>query len=121
MLFGVMRRGIPRPDEDIFRGTVKSSKKGKKPDFVIRGVIKDAKTGEPIEGAKVSDHEYGPEPRKGATANPDGRYEYVTCREEHNIVAKASGYRPQYKTLITKPFSKKKEEVMNFELVPEGD
>jgi len=94
---------------------------GNQPSFVIKGVVRDAGTGKPIAGAKVSDYEYGPEPRKGATTDSDGKYSYETWYEEHCIVAEAPGYKPQRETLITKFLGKEKEKVMDFALERESD
>jgi outer membrane lipoprotein-sorting protein len=65
--------------------------------FVVRGVVTDAMTGEPIAGAKVSDDGYGPKPYKSAVTDADGGYHYLTWPEEHRIKAEASGYKPQHK------------------------
>ena len=67
------------------------------PQFVVRGTVTDAVTGEPIANAKVSDDGYGPQPYKGATTDSEGRYEYFTWPEEHRIKAEASGYKTQHK------------------------
>jgi len=67
------------------------------PSFVVRGTVTDAATGEAIEGAKVSDDGYGPEPYKGAVTDTEGRYRYQTWPEEHGIKAWAPGYKPQRK------------------------
>jgi len=91
------------------------------PDFVIKGVVKDAATGKPIARAKVSDDKYGQEPRRGATTDSDGKYKYTTWYEEHTILAQAPGYNPQCKTLITKFLGKEKEEIIDFALVREDD
>jgi outer membrane lipoprotein-sorting protein len=67
------------------------------PDFVISGTVTDAATGEPVTGARVEDDGYGSEPYRGAVTDTQGKYQYNTWAEEHNIVAKAPGYKPQRK------------------------
>jgi len=94
------------------------SDKNMQPTFVLKGTVRDATTGKPITGAKVSDGRYGPEPRKGAITDSDGNYSYLTWYEEHNIEAQAPGYETQRKTLMTKLFRQESEKVMDFELVP---
>ena len=84
--------------------------------LVVRGVVTDAATGEPIAGAKVSDDGYGPKPHKGATADSAGRYRYVTWGEEHFIVAVAPGYRSQRKGMTMSFLQMEKETVVDFVL-----
>lgn len=98
---------------------VASEMSKKQPDFTIKGVVKDAKSGKPIEGAKVSDGEYGPEPRKSATTDSEGNYSYATWYEEHFIFAEAPGYKTQRIILTTELRRKVNEAEFNFELVPE--
>ena len=99
------------------------------PNFVIRGTVSDARTGQPIAGAKVSDDGYGPKAswdtiragscmQWGGITDSKGNYSYLTWGEHHCIVAKASGYKSQLKTLFEGHFvlHKKSEEVMNFAL-----
>jgi hypothetical protein len=86
------------------------------PGLVVSGVVKDAATGKPIEGAKVSDDKYGSEPYKSATTDTEGKYSYKTWPEEHNIIAQAPGYKPQQKMLKTDMLQKDKETVIVFEL-----
>lgn len=69
------------------------------PEFIVTGTVTDAATGQPIAGARVSDDGYGPEPYRGAVTDSQGRYSYTTWAEEHSIVAKAAGYKPQRKGL----------------------
>lgn len=90
----------------------------KEPNFVIKGIVKDAQTGKPIEGAKISDGEYGPEPHKGATTDAKGQYSYKTWYEEHFIVAEAPNYKVQKHLLTTSITGKEEEAVINFELTP---
>ena len=86
------------------------------PNCTIKGTVRDAVTGQPIAGAKVSDGDYG---NKGATTDSDGKYSYLTCYEEHSIVAEAPGYKTQGRTLMTKIFGVESEKTMDFALVPE--
>jgi beta-lactamase regulating signal transducer with metallopeptidase domain len=89
------------------------------PGFTLKGTVKDAITGRPIAGARVSDGKYGSEPHKGATTDADGKYSYLTWYEEHNIIAQAPGYKTQRQTLMTKFLGEEKEKVMDFALAPE--
>ena len=57
------------------------------PQLVVTGVVTDAATGQPIEGAKVSDDGYGPKPYRGTVTGPSGTYVYVTWNEEHGVIA----------------------------------
>jgi len=110
------------PDESLFgveppEGYVVATPDEAQPEFVVTGTVTDAATGEPIAGAKVSDDGYGPEPYRGAVTDSQGGYRYATWAEEHTIVAKAPGYKPQRKGLTglfhTEPG---KEAIMNFAL-----
>ena len=89
------------------------------PQFVVAGVVTDAATGQPIEGAKVSDDGYGSKPYRGAVTGPSGTYLYFTSAEEHLVIARAPGYRPQRQTPVTDFFQTEREKVINFELQPE--
>ena len=89
------------------------------PGLVLSGTVTDAVTGEPIAGARVSDDGYGPKPYRGAVTDATGRYQYKTWCEEHNVVARAPGYRPQREAMFTSLFQTEKEKVMDFELSPE--
>jgi hypothetical protein len=93
--------------------------KSKEPSLVIRGVIKAATTGQPIEGAQVSDDGYGPQPYKGAVTDAAGTYRFVTWPEEHNVVAKAPGYKPQRRTIDAGLLQAEKEIVFDFSLEAE--
>ncbi len=90
--------------------------KSKEPSLVITGIVKDAVTGHPIEGAKVSDDGYGPQPYKGAVTDAAGKYRYVTWAEEHSVVAKAPGYKPQRRTIDAGLLQTEKEIVIDFSL-----
>jgi len=91
------------------------------PSLTIRGVVIDAKTGEPIEGVKVSDGDYGEEPRKGTITDAEGNYAYKTWYEEHFIVAEMDGYKTKRRLLATKVVGKETEMVMDFELEQKMD
>ena len=93
--------------------------RGAQPNLIVTGTVTDAETGQPIEGAKVSDNQYGPVPYKGAVTDSDGKYHYITWAEEHNIIAEAPGYKSLQKTLITSFFETEKDKVLNFKLEPE--
>ncbi len=89
------------------------------PRLVVSGVVTDLETGKPIEGARVADDNYGPEPRKGAITDSEGKYSYTTWDEEHNVVARAVGYKPKQKLLTTNPLRTNKGDALNFELSPQ--
>ena len=97
-----------------------ASEEDKEPKFVVTGTVTDATTGQPIEGAKVTDDGYGPEPYKGAITDSEGKYSYLTWPEEHRIKAEAPGYKPQRKG-ITGLFhvESEDEKVIDFALEPE--
>ncbi len=92
-------------DESLFsveppEGYLASTSEGdEEPEFVITGTVTDTATGQPIEGARVSDDGYGPEPYKGAITDSEGKYSYRTWPEEHRIKAEAPGYKSQRKGL----------------------
>ena len=96
----------------IFTDACKSSQ----PNLVVTGTVTDAKTGQPIVGATVSDDGYGPKPYKGAITDSSGKYRYFTWAEEHTVVAQAVGYKPQRKMLKTSFSEKEKEKVLDFAL-----
>lgn len=105
------------------------------PTLVITGVVRDAKTGQPLAGVKVWDDGYGPEPRWdviadasglqpphfGAITDSHGRYEYLTWPEHHSIKAEALGYESQRKSVyqghLLHEFNEK--EIIDFALKPE--
>jgi len=89
------------------------------PSLVVTGIVKDAATGQPIAGAKVSDDGYGSKPYKNAITDPAGKYRYATWPEEHSIVAQAPGYKPQRQTLTTSFSQTEKEKVLDFMLISE--
>ncbi|MBC8468462.1 MAG: carboxypeptidase regulatory-like domain-containing protein [Planctomycetes bacterium] len=102
------------------------------PGLVIKGVVKDAQTGEPIAGARVFDDGYGPEPlweqirpderyQWGAITNSAGQYSFLTWPEHHSIKVEAPGYKAQRRSLYTGHFvfSRKDQEVFDFTLEPE--
>lgn len=113
-MYGQMQ-GLPRMGE-LAKMAPKTMEK--EPNFVIKGVVKDAKTGKPVAGVKVSDGEYGPEPHKSATTDSEGKYSYTTWYEEHFIVAEASGYKTQKHLLTTSLTGKEEEAIINFDLTP---
>ncbi len=102
------------------------------PKLVIKGVVKDATTNEPIAGARVFDDKYGPEPvweqirpdqrsKWGAITNEAGQYSFLTWPEHHSIKVEAPGYTPQRRSLYSGHlvFNKKDEEIFDFTLEPE--
>jgi beta-lactamase regulating signal transducer with metallopeptidase domain len=102
------------------------------PKLVIKGIVKDVQTGEPIAGARVFDDGYGPEPvweqirpdqrsRWGAITNQAGQYSFLTWPEHHSIKVQAPGYKAQHRSLYSGHFvlKKKDEEIFDFTLEPE--
>jgi hypothetical protein len=61
---------------------------------MVYGSVADLATGLPIVGARVEDLNYGPPLRNGAETDSIGFYRYLTWAEEHSVVARASGYKP---------------------------
>ena len=90
-----------------------------KPKLLLSGTVKDAKTGKPIEGAKVSDDKYGQKPYRGAVTDSEGNYIYLTWTEEHIIIATAPGYESKRKGLTTNSLQTDREKIIGFDLVPE--
>jgi beta-lactamase regulating signal transducer with metallopeptidase domain len=91
------------------------------PDFVIKGMVTDAETGQPIAGAKIGDVERYAEGKQWATTDVNGNYEYKTWYEEHGVKAEADGYRRQDKGFGTKLFGSEKEKVIDFALQKQQD
>jgi hypothetical protein len=87
------------------------------PGLTVRGIVKDAETGQPIAGATVSDDGYGPKPYKSGTTDATGTYQFVTWSEEHNVIAQAPGYKAQSQLLKSSLFKEEKEKVLDFALV----
>jgi hypothetical protein len=111
-------------------------KPGGPPGLVITGTVTDAKTGQPIAGAKVSDGRYGPKPQwstiqagdcaaHGAITDSQGKYRYLTWPEHHTIEAQAVGYKTQGKSVYKGHLGdffedeKEQEKVIDFTLEPE--
>ncbi|MHC4638794.1 MAG: M56 family metallopeptidase, partial [Planctomycetota bacterium] len=93
------------------------AKGAKQPEFIIKGTVTDAETGQPITGAKVGDNkEYSDKFYTFTDSN--GHYEYKTWYEEHFTKCEAVGYKTEKKILLTKIFGSEKEEVIDFALVP---
>jgi len=102
------------------------------PSLVIKGVVKDAQTGEPIAGARVFDDGYGPKPNWeqikadvrsewGAITNSAGEYSFLTWPEHHSIKVEAPGYKAKRQSLYDGHFvfNKKDEEIFDFALEPQ--
>ncbi len=102
------------------------------PELVIKGVVKDAYTNEPIAGARVFDDGYGPESdweqikadvrsEWGAITNSAGEYSFLTWPEHHSIKVEAPGYKAERQSLYDGhfTFNKKDVETFNFALEPE--
>ncbi len=102
------------------------------PELIIKGIVKDAQTGEPIAGARVFDDGYGPEPNWeqikadersewGAITNSAGEYSFLTWPEHHSIKVEAPDYKSERRSLYDGHFvfNKKDEETFDFALEPE--
>jgi beta-lactamase regulating signal transducer with metallopeptidase domain/HEAT repeat protein len=90
-----------------------------RPEFVIKGTVTDAETGQPIAGAKVGDVERYAEGKQWTTTDANGNYNYKTWYEEHDVKCESSGYKTQNKVLLTKLLGSEKERVEDFQLQPE--
>jgi len=114
---GRMFEDLQNPNR-VSGSSAPSATRIKAPSLVITGTVKDsnAVTGRPIEGAKVSDDGYGPQPYKGAVTDAAGKYRYVTWPEEHNIVANAPGYKSQRRTIDAGLLQTEKAMVVDFAL-----
>ncbi|MHC4289123.1 MAG: polysaccharide biosynthesis/export family protein, partial [Planctomycetota bacterium] len=88
------------------------------PNFVIKGTVTDAETGQPIVGAKVGDNKEYNNGKFYTIADLNGNYEYKTWYEEHGTIAEADGYESQRKGFNTKLFGSEKEKIINYELMP---
>lgn len=117
--FGRMFEDLQQSGQGSERSTGAATTKIKEPSLVIRGVVKDAATGQSIEGAEVSDDGYGPKPYKGAVTDAAGTYRYLTWPEEHNVVAKAPGYKLQRRAIDAGLLQTDKEIVIDFSLEAE--
>ncbi len=89
------------------------------PEFIIKGTVTDARTGQPIIGARVGDNEKYNDGKFCTVTDPNGYYEYKTWYEEHGTTAEATGYQSQQKGFTTKLLGSEKEKVINFEMIPE--
>jgi len=87
------------------------------PRLMVGGIVKDAKSGQPLAGATVTDDGYGIKPYRGATTDAAGKYQYRTWYEEHNVIAQAPGYKAQRLLLRTSLWRRKTEIELNFSLV----
>ncbi len=88
------------------------------PEFILKGTVTDAQTGQPIAGAKVGDNQKYNGGKFCTITDPNGHYEYKTWYEEHDTTAEATGYQSQQKGFTTKLLGSEKEKVINYELVP---
>jgi hypothetical protein len=91
------------------------------PNFVVKGTVTDAETGQPIAGAKVGDNKEYNEGKFCTVTDSDGNYEYKTWYEEHFTKCEAAGYKTEKKILLTKLFGSEKEKVIDFALTRGGD
>jgi hypothetical protein len=86
------------------------------PDLTVKGTVTDAATGQPIQGAVISDGQYGPPPAGPVVTDAAGKYSYATWSEEHNITATAAGY----KLLVLSSNDVRKEHTLDFKLTRNG-
>jgi outer membrane lipoprotein-sorting protein len=89
------------------------------PGFLVMGTVRNSKTGQPIQGAKVSDDKYGPEPYRGAITNSEGQYAFTTWPEKHTIIASAPNFTHKRKNLSTAYIETGSACTLDFELEPE--
>ena len=89
------------------------------PDFVVCGTVKEAGTGKPLVDVWVGDHGYGKRPWRGTVTDTEGKYQFTTWPEEHNIVAQILGYRTAIKTMTSTMFQISNTVTIDFELTPE--
>ncbi|HML76369.1 MAG TPA: M56 family metallopeptidase [Anaerohalosphaeraceae bacterium] len=78
------------------------------PDYVLSGTVMDAQSGQPIAGAIVLDDGYGPQPYQKGITDDAGKFEYKSWNEEHNITARADGYKSQTMVFTTAPLDNSK-------------
>lgn len=90
------------------------------PDYALSGLVVDA-DGKPIAGAIVFDDGYGPEPYQKGITDANGKFEYKSWNEEHNVTAKAEGFAPQTITFTTWPFDNSKQLNFTLQRATEGE
>ena len=98
--------------------TIALTQKNIPPDYPLSGVVVDAATGKPITGAIVFDNGYGPEPYQKGITDADGKFEYKSWNEEHNVAAKADGYESQSMTFTTAPIDNSKKLDFKLQNIP---
>jgi len=91
----------------------------KEPSFVVKGTVTDEESRKPLEKVWVGDHNYGPQPYRGAFTDKEGKYQYSTFPEEHKINANLAGYKTEVKTLTTTLLQNEKETIQDFVLSKE--
>ena len=89
------------------------------PNLLIKGMVQDAESGKPIEGAEITEDQYGKEPFRKVVTDAEGKYSFLTWYEEHWILAKATGYKIQRQLLRTKFIGMEKEKMVSFSLISE--
>ena len=94
----------------------------KPPTFIVKGIVTDTETGQPIAGAKVGDVERYAEGKQWTTTDANGNYSYKTWYEEHAVKCEIAGYETQIKGFLPKLFGLdlEKERVVDFKLTPEN-
>jgi beta-lactamase regulating signal transducer with metallopeptidase domain len=100
----------------IIPTTIALTQKPTPPDYTLSGSVTNAESGQPIAGAIVYDDGYGPQPYQKGITGADGKFEYKSWNEEHNVAAKADGYQQQTMAFMTFPFDNSKN--LNFKLQP---
>lgn len=84
------------------------------PNVICKGVVLDAKTGQPIPNAKVGAFYMNNPPYAETTTNEDGEYSLKVWSEEHIIKASAPGYKDKTDNIDTGFLQRKKAIKINF-------
>jgi hypothetical protein len=77
---------------DFSAGQVSASNS---PTYRVRGVVRNARSGQPIAWANIEDDPDGSPPLFRADAGADGAYALLTVPLVHHMVISAQGYRPR--------------------------
>lgn len=91
----------------------------REPNYLVHGTVADLATGRPIVGARVEDDHYGTPPYRGGTTDSAGFYQYLTWAEEHNVAARAQGYKTKRELVRGESFGPEKAERVDFALEKE--
>ena len=66
-----------------------------KPEYKVKGIVTDARSGAPVPWAKVHDDPEKRPPRFETTADFYGKFELMTLPEQHDIIIAAYGHKPK--------------------------